>query len=199
MMTKAGVESKLAKEYDALKAEHEECGKKLAKIMDDLETANRKIAGLQKTIDLKTKMLERAELVKDASDVASAPKKNLRPTDAQLLDDDNDAPARVSSDEIKKLKAMLDEDERTSKAPSVAQDNGGASNAQKNPFLKKSEKKETKRLIPETYTVEDGDTLMRISTKFYGTNRKWREIRDANKTIISSDGRVRAGQVIKLP
>ena len=94
---------------------------------------------------------------------------------------------------------MLDEDERTSKAPSVAQDNGVASNAQKNPFLKKSEKKETKRLIPETYTVEDGDTLMRISTKFYGTNRKWREIRDANKTIISSDGRVRAGQVIKLP
>ena len=42
-------------------------------------------------------------------------------------------------------------------------------------------------------------TLMRISAKFYGTNRKWREIRDANRTVISTDGRVRAGQVIKLP
>ena len=40
---------------------------------------------------------------------------------------------------------------------------------------------------------------MRISAKFYGTNRRWREIRDANKAIISSDGRVRVGQVIKLP
>ena len=40
---------------------------------------------------------------------------------------------------------------------------------------------------------------MRISARFYGTNRKWREIREANKTIISSDGRVKTGQVIKLP
>ena len=47
--------------------------------------------------------------------------------------------------------------------------------------------------------MEEGDTLMRISARFYGTNRKWREIREANKTIISSDGRVKAGQVIKLP
>jgi nucleoid-associated protein YgaU len=69
-----------------------------------------------------------------------------------------------------------------------------------NPFVKKEEAKEKpKRLIPETYTVEEGDTLMRISAKFYGTNRKWRDIREANKTNISSDGRVRAGQVIKLP
>ncbi|MBQ9741712.1 MAG: LysM peptidoglycan-binding domain-containing protein, partial [Kiritimatiellae bacterium] len=28
---------------------------------------------------------------------------------------------------------------------------------------------------------------------------KWRDIRDANRAIISPDGRVRAGQVIKLP
>lgn len=40
---------------------------------------------------------------------------------------------------------------------------------------------------------------MRISAKFYGTNHKWRDIREANKTIISPDGRIRAGQVIKLP
>lgn len=200
VMTKAGVESRLAKEFETLRAEHEQCGKKLAKAREDLESANRKIAGLQKTIDLKSKMLERAESVKDADDIAIAPKKNLRPTDTELLDEGSDAPARVSSDEIKKLKAMLDEDERTSKQPVAAQKNNGASNAAaNNPFMKKTEKKEVKRLIPETYTVEDGDTLMRISTKFYGTNRKWREIREANKTVISSDGRVRAGQVIKLP
>ena len=47
--------------------------------------------------------------------------------------------------------------------------------------------------------MEEGDTLMRISAKFYGTNSRRRAIREANKEIISSDGRVKAGQVIKLP
>ena len=67
-----------------------------------------------------------------------------------------------------------------------------------NPFAKK-EKKLPARDIPETYTVEEGDTLMGISAKFYGTNRKWRNIREANKTVISPDGRVKTGQVITLP
>jgi nucleoid-associated protein YgaU len=76
----------------------------------------------------------------------------------------------------------------------------------KNPFADvigsdagKKDGGKSQRDIPETYTVEEGDTLMRISAKFYGTNRKWREIREANKTVISPDGRVRTGQVIKLP
>jgi nucleoid-associated protein YgaU len=97
---------------------------------------------------------------------------------------------------------MLDEDERSAKPPLPAAktDRSGAAPA---PLAisgqGEKEKVEKKRTIPETYTVEEGDTLMRISAKFYGTNRKWREIRDANRTVISTDGRVRAGQVIKLP
>ena len=52
---------------------------------------------------------------------------------------------------------------------------------------------------PETYTVQEGDTLYRISTRFYGSSAKWRAIRELNKTTISTDGRLRAGQVIRLP
>lgn len=210
-MTKAGVESKISAELEALRAEHRECGKKLAKVSDELAMANRKIASLEKTVEMKAKMLEKAKGIADESGVAASPKKSLRPTDAQLLDDDDDGGRRISSSEIKSLRAMLDEDERTAKPPSVSsapsQDDSKeqqpkaatAWNTVDNPFMKKDDRKEQKRTIPETYTVEEGDTLMRISAKFYGTNRKWRDIREANKTIISPDGRVRVGQVIKLP
>jgi tetratricopeptide (TPR) repeat protein len=198
-MTKAGVESKVSAELEALREEHSQCGKKMAKVADELDAANRKIASLEKTVELKAKMLEKANGIADGSGVAAAPKKTLRPSDARLLDDEDDGPARISSGEIKDLRAMLEEDERTANPPPAA--TKASKNKDGNPFAKIGEKKEkeTKRLLPETYTVEEGDTLMRISSKFYGTNRKWREIRDANKTVISPDGRVRAGQVIKLP
>lgn len=52
---------------------------------------------------------------------------------------------------------------------------------------------------PETYEIREGDTLYKISMKFYGTIRAWRKIRDANKALISTDGRVRAGDTITLP
>ena len=52
---------------------------------------------------------------------------------------------------------------------------------------------------PDTYVVQPGDTLTTIAARSYGSRGKWRDIRDANRTIISSDGRVNAGQTIKLP
>lgn len=52
---------------------------------------------------------------------------------------------------------------------------------------------------PQTYEVQEGDSLYKISMRFYGTIHAWRKIRDANKAIISTDGRVQAGDTIKLP
>ena len=208
-MTKARVESTITAELEALRAEHKQCGKKLAKVSNELEDANRKVASLERTIEMKSKMLEKAKGIADDSRIASAPKKTLRPTDAQLLDDEDDGVRRISSAEIKSLRAMLDEDERTANPPKVSANHQEDPVSQPaklasdenagNPFAKKEKAQEKKRIVPETYTVEEGDTLMRISVKFYGTNRKWREIREANKTVITPDGRVRAGQVIKLP
>lgn len=206
-MTKAGLESKLSVELAALQEEHKKCGKKLAKISDELDVANRKIAAMEKDAELKSKMLEKASGIIDDSGVASAPRKNLRPTDAQLLDEEEDGSRRISTKEIRDLRAMLDEDESKAIPPKTTEKDAKPEPAAKNPFAgfgggEGNEKKETKRpkcIVPETYTVEEGDTLMRISAKFYGTNRRWREIREANKTVISPDGRVRVGQVIKLP
>ena len=52
---------------------------------------------------------------------------------------------------------------------------------------------------PESYIVQEGDTLYRIAVKFYGDMAAWRKIRDANKTTITTDGRIKAGQKIVLP
>ena len=50
-----------------------------------------------------------------------------------------------------------------------------------------------------TYVVQPGDTLFRVSEKFYGDATHWKKLRDANRTTIDPDGRIRAGQVIVVP
>lgn len=68
-----------------------------------------------------------------------------------------------------------------------------AAPAQKEPVSDDASKR------PESYIVQEGDTLYRIATKFYGDMAAWRKIRDANKATITTDGRIKAGQKIVLP
>ena len=49
------------------------------------------------------------------------------------------------------------------------------------------------------HKVQEGDTLYKIAVRFYGSIKAWRMIRDANKAVISTDGRVQAGDTIRLP
>ncbi|MFO7936091.1 MAG: LysM peptidoglycan-binding domain-containing protein [Kiritimatiellia bacterium] len=51
----------------------------------------------------------------------------------------------------------------------------------------------------QTYVVQPGDTLIRISTRFYGDGSEWKRIRNANRGQIGPAGRVRAGQIIIIP
>ena len=212
VLDKAGLDNKFADELKALREEHGRCGEKLARLSAELDKANRTVAALENEVKSKMRMLERAENLRDEPSVANAPKKTVRPTDAELLDEELPGGGKaLSSAEMKNLRAMLEEDERTSSQPrpmaggtvkNPPAEASGEAGFEKSsgglPFADKK-KKTAERVIPETYTVQEGDTLMRISAKFYGTNRKWRDIREANKTVISTDGRVRAGQVIRLP
>ena len=52
---------------------------------------------------------------------------------------------------------------------------------------------------PESYVVQEGDTLYKIATKFYGKSSAWKRIRDANKATVTTDGRVKVGQRLVLP
>jgi nucleoid-associated protein YgaU len=51
----------------------------------------------------------------------------------------------------------------------------------------------------ENYVVQKDDTLQKISTKFYGTTRKWMKIFKANEDVLSSPDKLRPGQTIKIP
>ena len=64
----------------------------------------------------------------------------------------------------------------------------------------KTEKRsEAGKAVGKYYVVQPGDTLFRVAEKFYGDSTQWKRIRDANRTRIDPDGRIRAGQRILIP
>ncbi len=51
----------------------------------------------------------------------------------------------------------------------------------------------------EKYTIQKGDTLQKISKKFYGTTKKWNKIFQANKDKLKAPNKIYPGQVIDVP
>ena len=151
------------------------------------------------------------------------PKSIINPSDAALLDDDegDSKPTdRIAmSEDLKLLK--LDGDDDGGAPFKVDPSLGADAEGGKNPFAqtgKKADKDSGQRAFdsvfsgadkkkdkprgperPATYTVQQGDTLFKISERFYGSSSHWRKIREANKATVPTDGRLNAGQVIILP
>lgn len=53
--------------------------------------------------------------------------------------------------------------------------------------------------IPETHTIVKGDTLTKISQKYYGTQNRWREIYNYNRDTLSTPSSLKPGNKLKLP
>ena len=51
----------------------------------------------------------------------------------------------------------------------------------------------------QTYVVQSGDTLGKISRRFYGTTRRYMDIYNANRDVMSSPSQVEIGQELKIP
>jgi peptidoglycan hydrolase-like protein with peptidoglycan-binding domain len=49
------------------------------------------------------------------------------------------------------------------------------------------------------YTVVSGDTLGKISKKYYGTTTKWKKIADANKNLIKNPSSLKIGWKLVIP
>lgn len=49
------------------------------------------------------------------------------------------------------------------------------------------------------YTVQKGDTLQKISFKFYGTTKKWPLLYERNKNTLKSKDRIYPGERIVIP
>ena len=145
-------------------------------------------------------------------------RRRLRPTDAELLDDDSPPEDRpLLTAEAKRLKAESERDEKDTPrkgppssagkpagtATAATSAKGGEAGTGTGPFESfwgnKGDQQKKSAGRPETYVVQQGDTLSKISRRFYGTPSKWRAIREANKSVIPFDGRVSVGQELKLP
>jgi nucleoid-associated protein YgaU len=51
----------------------------------------------------------------------------------------------------------------------------------------------------QTYTVQSGDTLSKISKQFYGDANRYMKIFDANKGTLNDPNKIKPGQVLKIP
>jgi hypothetical protein len=51
----------------------------------------------------------------------------------------------------------------------------------------------------EKYTVQKGDTLQKISNKFFGTTKKWMKIFEANKSVLKTPNSIYPGKTIIIP
>ena len=51
----------------------------------------------------------------------------------------------------------------------------------------------------EKYTVQKNDTLQKISSKFYGTTKRWKKIFNANSDVLKTANSIRPGQVLNIP
>jgi nucleoid-associated protein YgaU len=50
-----------------------------------------------------------------------------------------------------------------------------------------------------TYVVAEGDTLTKISRKFYGTSSRWEDILKANHDVMKDEKSLVVGSTIKIP
>lgn len=115
-----------------------------------------------------------------------------------------------SPDAIKAAKALLDEDpDPVDAKPLIAQSPDAKQKRAAAEAAAKAKRAEDARLAaekeashekrPDTYVVQDGDTLYKLAVRFYGHSSAWRVIREANKGVVSTDGRIRKGQTLVLP
>ena len=122
--------------------------------------------------------------------------------------DEEDAEAEIKAtalDAAKALNALAEAEDsafgsESSLLPLQAADAKAKKKAEEDAERKrKADQKAKLDAIPDTYVVQDGDTLYKIALKFYGRTSAWKSIREANKATISTDGRIRSGMTINLP
>ncbi len=52
---------------------------------------------------------------------------------------------------------------------------------------------------PKTYVVAEGDTLTKISRKFYGNSGRWQDILNANRRVVKDEKSLVVGSTITIP
>ena len=205
----AQVTEGLRKALEASKAQ-------IAKQQKSLGESTRRIAALESET-ARLKNLLRAE-----GDGASGKPENPADVKAEVGADDDAPPSADSLSEAKRLLAEDETDEAPTDVseakallteepeppPMIAQAPDAKKRREAAAAAKRAEEERFKELrglkhephpADGHYVVQEGDTLYKIAIRFYGRREAWRGIREANKAIVSMDGRIKTGQRLKLP
>ena len=157
------------------------------RISTQLEEALRKVAALSGECERLKAMVKG---IGAGEDEASRPAK-IALDDKDLLEDEEDDGARKNMAlEAAKLKGEADADGESAPLQAVAS---------AAPSKKAAPQQPAQPERPKKYVVQEGETLTAIARRFYGNGRHWRKIQEANRAVISVDGKVDAGTEISLP
>ena len=186
-----------ADEIGKLKARLVESEKKREELELELQASVAKVAQLE---DDRKRLVQAVRSETDTEKDREAP--SLKDAKALLDEDDENTDRIVLSQDVKSLKLEGDGELKDAAAgpatlPVQPKDAKAKRDAAKKAAAEAAAKEREGR--PREYTVEDGDTLYKIAERFYGRTSVWTKIRDANKAVISVDGRVKAGDRIVLP
>ena len=183
----------LLKELDVVRAELKTSKERVAAAEKNLAVSQERVRTLSADRD---RLMAAIRGEDDGENSSGEMKAIMREKD--LLEEDSDGEMKA----VLKEKNLLEEDreDETSTGSSlipVRKPVEAAKQEQQKPSDSASAKKAPDR--PKTYVVEEGDTLYGIAKRFYGSIQAWKMIREANKAIISSDNRLKAGDTIVLP
>ena len=186
----------VAKELEQLRANAEADAKEIARLKVELDQAIADRDSAKRESELAR------NLVKSLGDEeeSSKPKFDMASARALLDEEDDEGIDRVKfSADVKNL--LSDEASETVTTPFAVAQKKAAPAAGKGEAEEGEKASEGRTLEPkpEKYVVQEGDTLYKIALRFYGKRSAWLTIRDANKAVISTDGRVNAGVTITLP
>ena len=57
----------------------------------------------------------------------------------------------------------------------------------------------SKAIVMKRYKVQKNDTLQKISKKFYGTTKRWKELYNVNREVLKGPDEIYPGQIIEIP
>lgn len=194
----------LVKDAEDARADADRKAAEIAKLKDSLDKASERIVVLEKQIARQRRFTD--DLRKEEGGKA----RPVVSEDVRALLDDEDGDEGDRFDFKKEAKELAEQAERDethkgssllpAKLDATGRTKPSAGNRRNALFGgKKKPSAAPVTVRPANYVVQEGDTLYKIAIKFYNRASAWREIREANKAIISTDGRIKAGQTIKLP
>ncbi len=127
--------------------------------------------------------------------------KNLKVENESLKEELVTAESRINK--LERILGRLQDRSRTgqtsSAAPLPGERNAGVSRQAETARQATAQDDPDPGAVPETYTVQSGDSLSGISRRFYGTPSRWIDIYQANRDRLSSENALRVGQELRIP